>query len=460
MVLTFNDLLREETVIARLVADGVHAETAARKAPLFARSAAALAASGIREDASAIAFHVPGRIEVLGKHTDYAGGRSVLIATEQGFCVVAVPRPDPVISVTDAARDQPVEFPFGPQLEPRSGHWSNYPMTVGRRVARNFGNVLKGASVAFASDLPAAAGMSSSSALIVATFLVLSEINDLPNRESYGRQIGNREDLANYLGTIENGQSFGELTGDRGVGTFGGSEDHTAILCARPNRMVQYSYCPVRFERSIGLPDDYVFAVAVSGAVAEKTGDAMELYNRTSRLAAAVTNVWRQATGRDDPHMAAIVRSSPEAADRLRDLLRRARHGVFEAAELLDRFEQFLAESEEIIPSVANDVTPSTLPQFGTLVDRSQAAGAQRLGNQVAETIFLVQTARDLGAAAASAFGAGFGGSVWAMVAKDEAARFSSAWARRYAEAFPDRTPNARFLITRAGPAAIALASG
>ena len=48
------------------------------------------------------------------------------------------------------------------------------------------------------------------------------------------------ENLVEYLGCIENGQSFGILTGESGVGTFGGSEDHTAILCARAGQISQY----------------------------------------------------------------------------------------------------------------------------------------------------------------------------------------------------------------------------
>ena len=55
------------------------------------------------------------------------------------------------------------------------GRWSNYPMTVVRRVARNFPDARRGCSMAFASDLPLAAGMSSSSALMVMTFLLLGE---------------------------------------------------------------------------------------------------------------------------------------------------------------------------------------------------------------------------------------------------------------------------------------------
>ena len=39
----------------------------------------------------AAGFYVPGRIEVMGKHTDYAGGRSLLAAASKSFCVVSVP---------------------------------------------------------------------------------------------------------------------------------------------------------------------------------------------------------------------------------------------------------------------------------------------------------------------------------------------------------------------------------
>ena len=47
-------------------------------------------------------YHVPGRIEVLGKHTDYAGGRSLVCAIEKGFCVRTAARTDRVVRVTSA----------------------------------------------------------------------------------------------------------------------------------------------------------------------------------------------------------------------------------------------------------------------------------------------------------------------------------------------------------------------
>ena len=59
------------------------------------------------------AFFVPGRIEVLGKHTDYAGGRSLLCAAERGFCVAASVREDARVSMVDARSRSRVDFTMG-----------------------------------------------------------------------------------------------------------------------------------------------------------------------------------------------------------------------------------------------------------------------------------------------------------------------------------------------------------
>src|SRR5438477_12451599 len=85
---------------------------------------------------------VPGRIELLGKHTDYAGGRSLVCATEQGICVAFSPRADLVVRIVDLQSMDQVSFEIAPNLSPPIGHWSNYPMTVARRIARNFGDDL------------------------------------------------------------------------------------------------------------------------------------------------------------------------------------------------------------------------------------------------------------------------------------------------------------------------------
>jgi galactokinase len=84
-------------------------------------------------------------------------------------------------------------------------------------------------------------------------------------------------------------------------------------------------------------------------------------------------------------------------------------------------------------------------------VDRSQALAEQALDNQVPETIALARLARANGAAAASAFGAGFGGAVWAMVPGSAAESFTAAWRAAYAQEFPSRAARSRFLLTAPG---------
>jgi len=444
------DLGDVDSLAGCLAASGLSSTACRRKAELFAASAAVIPS----QTPDRRAFYVPGRIEVLGKHTDYAGGSSMVAAAERGFCLVAAPRNDSRIAVTDAAGGDRVEFSLSPPPVPREGHWSNYPMTVARRIALNFPEARRGADIALASDLPPAAGMSSSSALMVGMFLVLAEVNRLPERDEYRREIHSTLDLASYLGTIENGQSFGSLVGDRGVGTFGGSEDHTAILSAEPGRIGQYAYCPVRFERSLAVPAGFVFAVGSSGVVAEKTGGAREKYNRASRLASALGDLWRRETGRDDPHLAAALAGSPDALARLRELVASVREGEFDAGALSARLEQFVAENQEIVPAAGDALARGDVAAFGRLVDASQHAAEHLLGNQVRETVFLAASAREHGAAAASAFGAGFGGSVWAMIESSGAEFFLAAWSDAYRREFPAAAPASEFFLTNAGPAA------
>ncbi len=454
---TLGELADAKGLIDRLTELGLSGAAAGEKAEMFAAAGGTLLKAGVPGDAAAQAFFVPGRIEVLGKHTDYAGGRSIVATTERGFCVVAADRDDATVRVFADAAEEKAQFRIDPGLSPTVGHWSNYPMTVARRLARNFGAPLRGAEIAFRNDLPPAAGMSSSSALLVSSYLVLAGVNGLERREEYRTNIDSPEALAGYLGTIENGQSFGTLAGDKGVGTFGGSEDHTAILCCRPGQLAQYSYCPVRAERSIELPPEYVFAVASSGVVAEKTGSAREKYNRASALARAAVEVWNAATDRSDAHLAAAVASAPDAPDRLREVLASAEGAAFPPEQLVRRFEHFFAESEEIIPVASDALASGDVEEFGRQVDRSQELSETLLGNQVEQTVFLARSAREVGAAAASAFGAGFGGSVWALVKADAAERMVEEWSERYGDAFPQASCGSHFMLTRPGPAAFAL---
>ena len=91
----------EPGLYQRLISSGLSSNQAAVKAALFSKAAALLEK---RQSQELHYWFVPGRIEFLGKHTDYAGGRSLICTVERGFCVVATPRGDDVIRITDAGK--------------------------------------------------------------------------------------------------------------------------------------------------------------------------------------------------------------------------------------------------------------------------------------------------------------------------------------------------------------------
>ncbi len=395
------------------------------------------------------AWFVPGRIEILGKHTDYAGGRSLICAVERGVAAVSAARSDGVLSVTDTRRQTSVVLdPDGPAPDTS---WTTYPATVIARLRRNFPGSILGADVIFESDLASASGMSSSSAVMIAVLLAAAKASRLETSPEWSRNIRHQEDLAAYAATIENGSAFRGLAGDAGVGTRGGSEDHTAIVCSRPGRLAQYSFRPTRLERSIALPPGLVFAIAVSGVRAQKTGNAREDYNRAARAVDRILALWNRGSGRSDPTLAAAIAGAPGGAASVRAAV------DGEEPALDDRFDQFVEESMTLVPAAGDQLERTELDALGVTVSRSQDLAERLLRNQVPETISLARLARDRGAIAASAFGAGFGGSVWALVEQTGAGRFLESWQAAYGAAHPEASKRSAFFLTGPGPAALGL---
>lgn len=436
----------------QLVRMGMSPAQATAKSAMLAAADEALDVLGSSQQRWSV--WVPGRIELLGKHTDYAGGRSLLCTVERGFAVRVALRTDALIRAVDVTTKSSYVTALDPTADSPEEGWGNYVATVARRLARNFPCARCGVDLAFSSDLPIAAGMSSSSALMIAVFVALAKSNDLRSAEEFRRAIFSREELASYLGTVENGESFRTLEGNVGVGTFGGSQDHTAIMCAESGHVVQYSFSPVRREAAYVLPPTHTFVVGACGVIAEKTAGARERYNRTALLVRHLLESWNAATGRQDATLADAVRSADDARDQLRRIATVAATPEFPGEALGNRLEQFLLESFELIPKAASILARGAIGELGAVVDRSQEAAERWLGNQIPETIALARLARELGADAASSFGAGFGGSVWALVPVGDADTFSHEWAARYAREYPDAAARAIFFVSPAGPGA------
>ncbi|HJE51289.1 MAG TPA: galactokinase [Tessaracoccus flavescens] len=390
-------------------------------------------------------WFVPGRLEVLGKHTDYAGGRSLLAAVDRGV-TVEISDDDEGFTITSTAVEG--ELTLTPNTIPDlpKGHWGYYVQAVLDRLVLNFGE-LKPARITVDSNLPLASGMSSSSALVVAVSLGLIDHNNLTQRREWAANIKDRIDLAGYMATMENGLTFGTLEGLRGVGTFGGSEDHTAMLCCKADQLTEFTFCPIEEQRSVPFPAEWAFVVAVSGVLAEKTGAALESYNNASLRARELTEAWNDATGRDDAVLADALASDEDALEGLRAI---SAHDPALSARLT----AFVTESEVAIPRAIKALEAGDMVAFGKAAELSHRNADEALGNQIPETNRLQSLANELGATASAGFGAGFGGSVWALVPTEQAQEFADRWLSAYVNEFPQVQGTASTIVTRpSGPA-------
>ncbi|HYE88072.1 MAG TPA: galactokinase family protein, partial [Vicinamibacterales bacterium] len=187
----------------------------------------------------------PGRIEIFGKHTDYAGGHSLLAAVPRGIALAARRRTDGIVRIGDIFDGQIVDVDPAIETPARFHGLQRYVNVVAHRLHLNFPGCQLGTNIAIASDLPRASGLSSSSALVVGVALALIDRAGLRDRPEWQQHIPTVNELAWYLGCVENGLNFPGLPGSSGVGTHGGSEDHTAILACTTDHVSLYRFVPV-----------------------------------------------------------------------------------------------------------------------------------------------------------------------------------------------------------------------
>ncbi|MEO8075124.1 MAG: galactokinase family protein [Acidobacteriota bacterium] len=403
---------------------------------------------------------VPGRLEVFGKHTDYAGGRTIVGAVPRGMLVAASPRRDGAIHIVDARRRESVTLApagadqhrfrqrrgdptcggeTGTPRPPGSSYtgWRHYAEVVARRLAHNFPGASTGADIVIASDLPRASGMSSSSALVVGLAAMLVRLADVGARREWQENITSRLDAAGYYACIENGRTFGTLEGDAGVGTHGGSEDHAAILTGTPGHLAAFAFVPMRDLARVEVPPAWRFVLTPCGVRSSKTGASLVPYNRLSRGTQVLLEIWNSAEPPAVSLGAALgtvlaadgVGLGPRAdpLGRLRELVRRSRVPDWSADALERRLEHFVREDARI-PVALDACRSADAALMGEAAAGSQADAEALLGNQIPETSALATSARRLGAFASCGFGAGFGGSVWALVERHAAQEFASRW--------------------------------
>jgi galactokinase len=133
----------------------------------------------------------PGRVNLIGEHTDYNAGFVLPFALPHAVTARAVTRDDDVLRLTSTAQDEPVSVSL-PDLEPGAvDGWAAYAAGVAWSL-RSSGHAVGGADIALDSDVPTGAGLSSSAALECAVAGALTDVYDIELEPSEHVQLCHR----------------------------------------------------------------------------------------------------------------------------------------------------------------------------------------------------------------------------------------------------------------------------
>lgn len=359
-------------------------------------AAAARVETGFVERYGRAAFNIwsaPGRVNLIGEHTDYNDGFALPFAIGHRTYLAAAPRTDGRIRVATDAFNGAIEVPlpkltalFPLQPGPASGangpavpEWAAYPLGVAWALLDMFDPGLQrtGYDLFFASDIPLGAGLSSSAALESATAVALNELWDLGVDRRTLARVGQR---------AEN-EAVGAPTGimDQ-TATLLGEADHGVLIDCRT---LDTTLAPLHFAHE--QLELLVFDTRVRHAHA--TGGYGERRAACERGAELLgVQALRDLTPADLPE-----------AERLLDdvTLRRVRHVVTENARVL----RTVATLESAGPR-----------GIGELLTASHVSLRDDFEVSVPELDLAVEAALTGGALGARMTGGGFGGSAIALV--------------------------------------------
>ncbi len=415
----------------------------------------------------------PGRVNLIGEHTDYNGYPVMPMAINKEIWVCASRNDKPVIDLANLDDDfPPRQFPVdSADIRPYAqGDWGNYTKAavVGLLpLLGKQGKSPKGFSAVYAGNIPAAAGLSSSSALVVTAALTFLHANDMSLA---------LEELAELLARAE-----------RYVGTEGGGMDQAISLLGRDNHALKIDFFPLRGQ-PVPMPADHEIVVCNSLIRAPKTERAMNDYNRRPvecRIAAALIaaqiknqlNIDIRANRLADVDadnlaidkqnydrivgqaLTPAVLSMQEVAERLslstqevtQNYLTLKSGKVFQPPDdgfkVAARYRHVLSEAARV-EQAARALHQGDVAGFATLMNASHQSCRNDYEISTTELDTLVEIARAHHALGARLTGAGFGGCTVNLVHKEKVASFIDGVTQDYYSDYLRTThPEIRFNI-------------
>ena len=355
--------------------------------------------------APSLAAIAPGRIEFIGNHTDYNGGRVIGLAVEQGILALGAPRRDRKLRLKSLQGGELIETSIDcrqPLVD--AAAWVNYPLGVIHALREAGASVKTGFDLLFDSDLPAGAGMSSSAALELATAMLIASACGFK---------AERADFARIARAAENnfvGVPCGIL--DQGVSAFG-QRNHLVAIDCREQKFT-----------TLALGNSVAFWIFNTG---KKHSLVDSLYSkRNAECQQAFTELAKRypnASCLSDLTEADVLAAQ---ADLPKELFKRALHVVSENARV-DKVKAALDQHD--------------LTTVGECLFASHASSRDNFENSIPELDFLVEQLKQTpGVYGARLTGGGFGGAVMALTDQHFGPTNAQAILSAYASTF-DHSP-------------------
>ena len=225
----------------------------------------------------------PGRVNAMGRHIDHQGGICNLMTIGYESLMIVSPRRDDRVRLfsIDPGHFPDREFSIGEMVEDLpwddwlslvnsekvsrmvhtyGGDWAQYIKAAVLRLQKKFRTEkLRGMDLVVSGNIPIAAGLSSSSSLVVGAAEATVTVNGL---DTFPAQL---------VDLCGEGEWF--------VGTRGGAADHAAVKFGQKGKIVKVTFFDFGVLDIVPFPDDYALVVCDSGLKAQKTGNARDLFN-------------------------------------------------------------------------------------------------------------------------------------------------------------------------------------
>ena len=339
-------------------------------------------------------FRAPGRVNIIGEHTDNYDGYVFPIAVNMATTVAITPRQDRLIQVWSDNMQELATLPLD-GLE-RRGHWSDYVAGVAAMLEAD-GITLPGADMCVVSDVPIGGGLSSSAALEVSTAMaLLSMVDHSLDRVALAR-LGRRaenEFVGMNCGIMD---QFVAVHAERGKGLL--------LDC----RTLEYKLVP--------LPAGEAAIVVCNTMVKHELGASEYNARRADTLAGTdlLKAIYPEIRALRDVSSGMFEKSAHQLPEHIR---RRCRHVITENQRVLDG----MAALQE-----------GNLDAFGNLMNASHESLRTDYEVSCEELDIMVEIARSLpGVLGARMTGGGFGGCTVNLVRPDRVPAFREEISRRY----------------------------